>query len=85
VLGPDHSPESIVSKDTTLLVGTHFGLFKSLDGGATWKPSYRGVKDGYITSFQVDRDSTIWATSGPTRSIYRKRKTDSTFSFFRSR
>lgn len=82
LLGPDHSPESIVSKGNTLLVGTHFGLFKSLDGGATWKPSYRGVKDGYITSFQVDRDSTIWATSGPTRSIYRKRKADPTFSFF---
>jgi photosystem II stability/assembly factor-like uncharacterized protein len=83
VLGPDHQPQSIVSKGTMLLVGTYLGLFKSRDGGATWKPSYRDVKDGHITSFQVDRDSTVWATSGPTRSIYRKRKTDATFSFFR--
>ncbi|HEX8528790.1 MAG TPA: T9SS type A sorting domain-containing protein, partial [Cytophagales bacterium] len=85
VLGTDYLPESIVAKGTTLLTGTWFGLFKSTDAGVTWKPSYRGVKDGYITSFQVDRDSTVWATSGPTRSIYRKRKTDSTFSFFQER
>ncbi|MBD0254202.1 MAG: T9SS type A sorting domain-containing protein [Cytophagales bacterium] len=83
VLGPDRHPESIVSKGTTLLLGTHLGLFKSPDGGVTWKPSYRGVKDEFITSFQVDRDSTVWATSSSTRSVYRKRKTDSTFSFFR--
>ncbi len=83
VLGTNRQPESIVSKGTTLLLGTHLGLFKSLDGGVTWKPSYRGVKDGFISSFQVDRDSTVWATSSSTRSVYRKRKTDSTFSFFR--
>jgi photosystem II stability/assembly factor-like uncharacterized protein len=85
VLGADYLPGSIVAQGNTLLVGTEFGLFKSTDAGATWKPSYRGVKDGHITSFQVDRDSTVWATSGPTRSIYRKRKTDSTFSFYRER
>ena len=85
VLGTEHLPKSIVAKGSTLLVGTGFGLFKRTDAGVTWHPSYRGVKDGHITSFQVDADSTLWATSSPTRSIYRKRKADSTFSFYKER
>ena len=51
--------------DETLFLGTRYkGVLKSVDSGATWKPSW-SVDDGWITSLKIspsfDEDSTLFA------------------------
>jgi len=58
------------ARSTTLYAGTHNGLFKSLDGGATWRPS--GLPDRATTHLVIDfvNPSILYAATQITRTGY---------------
>ena len=58
------------ARSTTLYAGTQNGLFKSLDGGATWRPS--GLPDRATTHLVIDfvNPSILYAATQITRTGY---------------
>ena len=58
------------ARSTTLYAGTQNGLFKSLDGGATWRPS--GLPDRATTHLVIDfvNPSILYAATQVTRTGY---------------
>lgn len=47
----------------TLYAGTDLGVFKSINGGASWNPARAGLPDGYVGLLAVDplNSSTLYA------------------------
>lgn len=60
-----------VSGDNLIVLSWH-GIYKSVNGGASFVPSYNGVADAFeFTDMQVTADGTIWAVASHT-GLYKK-------------
>lgn len=57
-----HLPTLLVASDTTLLLGTRRGLYRSTDGGATWSEANAGLPPASLGPLAIESDGTIYAT-----------------------
>jgi photosystem II stability/assembly factor-like uncharacterized protein len=64
LLPPDlaYHPTTLVGLGSTLLLGTHYGLYRSADGGETWAEANTGLPRVAAGHLAVGGDGTIYGT-----------------------
>jgi photosystem II stability/assembly factor-like uncharacterized protein len=67
---PRQSIQSITMNNTTLIVGTDYGIFRSADGGTNWSHCLKSLHDFSVRDFAVNDNGILAATNvGILRSI----------------